>query len=176
MISVNWWTQVISVPQSYLTSLGGDSYELDVDVFRLALKDLEDDEGMPFVDTHSHVGEITLAGVTYARFVEIINGYTIEFEDGTYEVNLVGANNNVIDVKVVNSVSVIANNSAGLVSVQGVDQATLQRVLDILEGDQEYRPATYRILDKGDQSELVSKDVTLVTPGTPSDGVDFTEP
>lgn len=118
-ISINYATRVIFVPQADLTPLGGSRYELDVDWFRLQLKDLEDDDaGMSAPDTHRHNTTVTLAGVTYARTVEIINGYTVEFENGTYTVNCVGANHNIGDVKVVNSVSLIINNSAGLQVVE----------------------------------------------------------
>jgi hypothetical protein len=118
-ISVTWPTGVIYVPQSYLTNLGGGVYELDVDQFRLDLKDLEDDDqGMGWLDTHRHNTESTLSGVTYARQVEIINGYTVEFENGSYTVVCVGANHNLGDVKVVNSVSLIIGNSAGLITVR----------------------------------------------------------
>ncbi len=117
-ISINWATKVISVPQSYLTSLGGGIYELDVDQFRLDLKDLEDSEtGMIFPQTHNHNTTVTLSGVTYARTVEIINGYTVDFEDGTYTVKCVGANHNIGDVKVVDNVSLLIGNSAGLIEV-----------------------------------------------------------
>lgn len=121
-ISVNWETQVIYVPQSYLTLISAGLYELDVDQFRLDLKALEEsEEGIVYPDTHQHFTEITIAGVTYARFVEIINGYTVEFEDGLYSVLLSGANNNIFDVAngilVLNQVSIISQNSAGLISV-----------------------------------------------------------
>lgn len=119
-ISVNWSTKVISVPQADLTHISGARYQLDVDAFRLALKDIEDgEEGMAFPDTHQHSTESTLSGTTYARQVKIINGYTVEFEDGVYQVECVGANHNLGDVKVVNSVSLIIGNSAGLISVSG---------------------------------------------------------
>lgn len=115
-ISVNWGTKVIFVPQADLTFIGGVLYELDVDTFRLALKSLEDDaEGIVFDDTHRHVTETVLSGVTYARFVEIINGYTVEFQDGQYVVRCAGANHNLADVKVPNQVSLIIGNAAGLV-------------------------------------------------------------
>jgi len=119
-ITVNWATKVISVPQADLTLIGGTLYELDTDLFRLALKDLEDDpEGMPFLDTHRHNTEVTVAGTTFARVVEIINGYSVEFEDGAYTVRLAGSNNNIFDVEngilVQNTVQVIAQNSAGLI-------------------------------------------------------------
>jgi hypothetical protein len=117
-ISINWSTKVISVPQSYLTALGGSRYQLDVDQFRKDLKDIEDsEEGMAFPVTHRHNTAATLSGVTYARQVEIINGYTVEFEAGTYQVECVGANHNIADVKVVNNVSLVIGNSAGLIQV-----------------------------------------------------------
>ena len=101
-ISVNWPNKIITVPKAdtQLVDVGPPEIrELNVDTFRLALKDLEDnEEGMMFPDTHKHTTETTLGGVTYARFVEIINGYTLTFEDGNYAVNLYGANNNLSDV------------------------------------------------------------------------------
>lgn len=118
-ITVDWATKVISVPQADLTFISGTLYELDTDQFRLDLKALEAGEfGMPFLDTHQHNTEVTVAGVTYARFIEIINGYTVTFEDGQYAVSLVGSNNNIFEEGVINrnQVSVISNNSAGLVS------------------------------------------------------------
>lgn len=117
-ISIDWDAKIINVPQSYLTSVGGGVYELDLNQFRLDLKDLEDSEiGMSFPSTHNHNTEVSLGGVTYARIIEIINGYTITFENGSYAVRLVGANSNVEDVTNVNNVSVRSNNSAGLVTV-----------------------------------------------------------
>ena len=90
-------------------------YELDIDTFRLTLKNLEDDvEGMPFLHTHNHNTTVAVGGVTLARVVEIINGYTVTFENGSYAVNLVGANSNISDVLNLNSVQVRASNSAGL--------------------------------------------------------------
>jgi hypothetical protein len=117
-ISINWATKVISIPQADLTLVDTGIYELDVDEFRLDLKDLEDsEEGIIFDKTHTHNTEVTLSGVTYARFIEIINGYTITFEDGQYAVNLTGANNNIADVMNVNQVSLRSFNSAGLITV-----------------------------------------------------------
>jgi hypothetical protein len=120
-ISIEWGTKVITIPQADLTFVSGVLYELDVDAFRLDLKDLEDsEEGMPFPDTHRHNTEVVLSGVTYARFVEIINGYTVEFEDtaSPYTVRCTGANHNLADVFVpgTSEVSLIIGNSAGLVA------------------------------------------------------------
>lgn len=128
-ISINWATKVINVPQADLTDLGGDVYELDLNDFRLELKSLEASEaGMAFLDTHSHNPPVTIGGVTIGRVIEIINGYTITFEDGQYAVNLVGANSNVSDVANVNQVSIRSANSAGLISAENM-VSTLQAIL-----------------------------------------------
>jgi hypothetical protein len=132
-ISVDWATKIISVPQSYLTNLGGGLYELDVDVFRLDLKNIEDSEdGMSFLNTHNHNTSVTLSGVTYARTFEIINGYTVTFENGNYTVKCVGANHNISDVKNINSVSLLIGNSSGMVVVQS-SVLTAQDKLDIAD-------------------------------------------
>jgi hypothetical protein len=120
-ITVDYQTKVISVPQADLTHVSGTLYELDTDAFRLTLADLQDDEeGMPFPTMFQHNTEVTVAGTTYARTIEIINGYSIEFEDGQYTVKLVGSNNNIFDVQngilVQNQVQVIPTNSAGLIT------------------------------------------------------------
>lgn len=139
MITIDWGTRVITVPQSFLTPLGGDLYQLDVNDFRLALKDIEDNaDGMAYPDTHRHNGEIVLAGVTYARSVEIINGYTVTFEDlgPHYTVVCVGANHNIADVLNFNSVNLIIGNSAGLVVVEvpagAVDLEPIKRNTDLI--------------------------------------------
>jgi len=121
-LSVDWATRVITVPQADLTLTGPGVYGLDLDVFRLALKDIEDGEvGIAHPDTHRHNTEVVLSGVTYSRFVEIINGYSVTFEDtGTpYVVVASGANSNLADVvNLDGSASLVTQNSAGLVVVQ----------------------------------------------------------
>lgn len=121
-LSLNSATKVITVPQADLTLISGTLYELDTNAFRLEVGQLLDDEDyiwMPYAFTHNT--EVTVAGVTYARFIEMINGYSVEFENGSYSVRLAGSNNNIFDVEagvlVQNSVQVIPTNSAGLVRV-----------------------------------------------------------
>lgn len=97
--------------------------QLDVNVFRLDLKDLEASaDGMPWPDTHSHKGETVLSGITYARFFEVIPYYFVTFEDGQYTVNLIGANNNIADVATENQVRLVVNNSAGLINLAQADR------------------------------------------------------
>jgi hypothetical protein len=124
-MNVNWGTKVITVykADTFMSDLGGGTvYEMDTDAFRLALKAVEDDEeGMPFPDTHRHNTQVTLGGITLARTFEVINGYTITFEDGQYAVKLTGRNNNIGDVMNVNQVSLRTYNSAGLINTTTFD-------------------------------------------------------
>lgn len=117
-ISIDWATRIIFVPQADLTPLGGNVFELNVNDFRLELKAQEESEvGMIFPTTHNHNTTLNVGGTTLARTVEIINGYTVTFEDGQYAVQLVGANHNIADVTNVNQVSLRTANSAGLIEV-----------------------------------------------------------
>ncbi len=123
-ITINWETHIISVPKADLTLIQSTPTEIrgmDVDWFRMELKDIEDDaEGQPFPDTHRHNTEVVLGSLVLARVVEILPPYTITFEDGQYAVELSGANNNVADRTNVNQVSIRTNNSAGLTSTRSV--------------------------------------------------------
>jgi hypothetical protein len=130
-MQINWGTRVIYVykADTFMTDLGGSIYEMDTDGFRLALKDAEDGEdGIPHPDTHNHNTEVTLSGVVYARVLEIINSYTITFEDGQYAVNLAGSNNNIADVMNVNQVSLRSFNSAGMVVTGGGLAPTVEEI------------------------------------------------
>lgn len=128
MISIDWGTKIITVNKADMTLVQSSPtviYELDLNAFRLTLKDLEDDEaGIPHLDTHNHNTEVDVGGLTLARVVEIINGYTVTFEDDQYAVNLVGANSNVGDVINVNQVSVRSFNSAGMISSPAIEYAS----------------------------------------------------
>jgi len=119
-ITIDWNTKIINVPKADLTliqSTPTEIREMNVNTFRLWLKDIEDNvEGLPFTDTHRHNTQVVLGGLTLARVVEILSPYTITFENGLYAVNLVGANNNIADKMNVNNVSLRTTNSAGLIS------------------------------------------------------------
>lgn len=137
-INIDWIDYTIHVPQSYLTLIGGTLYELDTNQFRLDLKALEASVyGMPNPKTHNHNTEITVAGTTYARTLEILSPYSVEFEDGAYTVRLVGSNNNIFDVQngilVQNQVQVIPTNAAGLITVVSGSGVTEQDKLDIAD-------------------------------------------
>lgn len=136
MITVDWGTKIINIPKADLTVVAGTLYELDTNQLRLTLKGLEDDDdGMAFERITRHNTEVTVAGVTYARTIEIINNYKLKFEDGQYSVRLTGSNNNFFDIQnnilVQNQVQVIPTNSAGLQSVVSGSGVTEQDKVDI---------------------------------------------
>lgn len=131
-------TLTITVPQADLTLITGTLYELDTNVFRLTVADEQDSaRGMPFVDAIRHNTEVTVAGTTFARTIEIVNGWSVTFEDGAYTVRLAGSNNNLFDVESgilnQNTVQIIAQNSAGLVVVGGGTGLTAQQTRDAMQ-------------------------------------------
>jgi len=117
-ITIDYPSQVISIPRADLQLVQSSPTEirqLDLDTFRLELRDLEDDEeGSVYPATVDHTQPKSISGVTLARVVEIINNYTITFEDGQYAVNIIGGNTNLGDFVNVNQVSIRTSNSAGL--------------------------------------------------------------
>jgi hypothetical protein len=124
-ITIDWATKIITHPQADLTPVSGTLYELDTEVFRNELHTIQaSEDGMAHDAIFNHNTEVTIVGVTYARLIEIINGYSIEFTpDSAWSVRFVGSNNNMFDVGagilVQNNVQVIAQNSAGLINASG---------------------------------------------------------
>ena len=126
-VTVDWKNRIIFVPKFFMILTQTTPtviYQLDIDFFRLKLKELEASGGIPYPDTHAHNTTVNVGGAILARVVEIINDYTITFEDGKYAVNLVGANSNVGDVINVNQVSIRSNNSAGLQDLNSLQAAS----------------------------------------------------
>ena len=136
-ISVNWPTGVVSIPLADLTLVSGTIYKADTNAIRLELKGLEDSiEGMPWPRITRHNTEVTVAGVTFARTIEVINNYSIQFTpDSQATVILEGSNNNFFDVEngilVQNQVQVISTNSAGLQKVTSGSGVLPSDVTDI---------------------------------------------
>jgi hypothetical protein len=115
--TMDWLTGTITVPQSDLSFVSGTLYAQDTRAWWDEMKALEaSEEGMPFIDIQRHGEETTIAGVTYSQGIEIINSYTITYEDGQYAARLDGSNNNLFDEGILNrnQVSLIPTNSAGL--------------------------------------------------------------
>jgi hypothetical protein len=133
-------TRLISVPQSDLTFVSGALYELDTDQFRKDVFDLLSSENYIWMpDAFSHNGEVTVAGTTFARTLEFINSYSVQFENtgSAYSVRLVGSNNNIFDVEngiltPTPLVTVISTNSAGLITV-ATGGASQQQIRDAMK-------------------------------------------
>lgn len=151
-ISVSWEAKIINVPKAdtqLIQSTPTEIRELDLNTFHLTLRALESsEEGIPYVKTHNHVAPIDVGGITLARVIEIINNYTITFEDGQYAVNLKGANSNIGDRVNVNQVSVRSFNSAGLVTSDGIEAIEYENAVTIWSDSQYvgtvYPMGTYR--------------------------------
>lgn len=123
-LTFDYATFTITIPQSDLTLVQGTLYEADTNQIRLDIAAEQASERGAWAPTaFTHNTEVTVAGTTFARLIEIISPWSLEFEDGTYSVRLAGSNNNYFDVENgilnQNMVQVISNNSAGLVVVSG---------------------------------------------------------
>jgi hypothetical protein len=159
-LSIDWPTKVITVPKAdtQLVSIGPPEIRaLSINNFRLELKGIEaSEEGMPELTTHQHNPPVTVGGVTLARVFELINGYTVTFENGAYAVNLNGANSNIGDVVNLNTVSVRSSNSAGLTFSKEIE-------------DQSFIDARVFVNTAGDG--LSGTDFPRGTPGDPVDNL-----
>ncbi len=134
-ITIDFGAKVINIPQADLTPLGGSLFELDTETkLRTDVNALmESETGIVYDTPTRHNTEVVISGITYARTIEFINGYTITFEDLQYRVNLTGSNNNLTDVLNLNQVSVIPSNSAGLIvtDVSGLTATESTRLLEM---------------------------------------------
>jgi len=130
-LSFDFLNKIVMVPQSDCTLVSGTVYTLDTNWFKNQLNaELSDEDHIWVEDIYDHNTEYTVAGVTYARKVEIINGWQVGFTpDSQWTVVLEGSNNNIFDVingiLVQNQVQVIPTNSAGLIVAGGGGGALL---------------------------------------------------
>lgn len=142
-LSLDPATKVISVPQADLTFVSGTLYTLDSNQFRIDVMALLASENYIWMeDAYSHNTEVTVAGVTYARTLEFINGYSITLENtgSAYTVRIEGSNNNIFDIEngILNPtplVTVISTNSAGLINANITSTSGQQAIRDAMELD-----------------------------------------
>ena len=114
--SVNWVTKIVTIPQSDLTLLGGNNYELSLVDTHYELRRLEWDfiGGLWAEQIARFYETVTLSGIPKSPSVEIINGYTFNFTGSNYNVILTDYDNNLIDVYIPsNGISILGNNSVG---------------------------------------------------------------
>ena len=78
-ITTDWNTLTFSVPQGDLTLITGTLYEMNTEIdYRQAINAImASEEGIVFEDSIDHNTDYTVAGVTYARKIEMINSYSI---------------------------------------------------------------------------------------------------
>lgn len=134
-IDVDWVTGLITIPKldMPLVQASPEIRSLDVEQLHLDLRTIHASVvGAPYPRTHTHKGESVLSGETYARIVEIIPPYTLEFENDQYAVVTSGANHNILDVKIANQVSLLVQNSAGLIRATAVN--TVVETATVLSG------------------------------------------
>ena len=139
-VTVDWGNLTVHIARSEMLlvqSVPVEIRQLDLTSFRYALHDIQDSEaGMVYPTIHTHNSSVTVAGVTLAQVVEIVNNYTITFEDGLYNVNIVGGNSNVADRVNKNQVGVNTANSAGLQDSASLQAASFGGVvaIDVING------------------------------------------
>lgn len=154
--------------------------ELDANDFRKEWGALMDDEPnvsspWPFEWTQP----VTLGGVTYAGLLRIINGWTVIFTPAAYSVNIVGANTNMSDVIIKNTVGINTGNSAGLIETATTgltpdESLRLETILKLFRNRRETDPVTgqQRVYDDDDTTVLVEgdlyEDIAGTTPYGPS--------
>ena len=177
---------VITVPQADLTLVTGTLYEMDTETdFRQAVIALQASaDGMVFDDAIRHNTEVTVAGTTFSRTIEVLNSsnssnfdeYTVQFTpDSQWSVRFTGSNNNIFDVEngqlTQNQVQVIPNNSAGgqtVSSGSGLDAGQdtkltrIHALLDVIEGTLDHQEVM-RLLLAAAAGKLDGANTTNVT-------------
>ena len=125
-MTIDWATKIITILRTdpTVTLQSGTFYTADTNAMRLAQKVIEaSEEGIAHIDINRHNTEVTIAGTTYARTIEQINGYKVEFEDVQWSCQLEGSNNNYWDigagVLMQSQCQVIPTNAAGLIVGSG---------------------------------------------------------
>jgi hypothetical protein len=133
--SVNWTTRVVTIPLADMTLVSGSNYSLNTDDVWLELRRLEalPAEGLWAEQTIEYVNTQILSGITYSAIVKMINGYTWDTDTTNKTISLLGFNSNLLDTFIPGSgVSVLANNSGGLIINQGqsLGQVDLDNISD----------------------------------------------
>ena len=128
--SVDWIAKVVTIPTADLTLVAGTRYSLDMSDFLTEIRRLEweFDEGLwaPAIVDHTNTRN-DFAGVDYAPFDDMINGYSVQFTGAATRIDLLGSNNDVIDVLIPTGISIVPSNSAGLqiVTEAGADPTAI---------------------------------------------------
>lgn len=135
--AVNWVTKVVTIPTADLTLISGNHYSLAMADMLAEVRRLEWDfaDGLwaDAILDHSDT-RFDFAGVDYAPFDDFINGYTVQITGTAERVDLLGSNNNLVDVLIATGITVVPSNSAGLQIVSTGSGVTAQDKVDIIDG------------------------------------------
>lgn len=157
MISINHENKVISIPKVDTTyvSTSVTGYEVrsydEYALMRELADYLDGEDGATLPTAFSHNTNVLISGVSYARTLTFLAPYSVTFENGAYQVKLVGGtNNNLLDVLNPNNVSVIPANSAGLQIVSsGGSSGTSPTASEIAAAVKAELASTFAILNNG---------------------------
>lgn len=152
LLTIDWPTQVITIPTTALTLSSGVNYTYAVeDFFADLLQTFATEEAMPFVIGYTNQAPVVVGSITLARVLQAVNGYTWTFEDAEINVEITSGNTNVFDVLNKNNVNVFSANSAGLISSPEI--TLIRKILQ-----------NRKVLSDGTTNNLIIYDDDDVTP------------
>jgi len=130
---LDWSTKVITIPKIELTLVSGTHYTITVDYWWQLLREANyDADGVVFDTMYNSIAPTS----STPRIVEVINGYTAQFENGLYSVEFINGNTNFRDVEIKNTVSVGTNNTTVFIDPTFLEAGVFngQVVVDIVNG------------------------------------------
>lgn len=125
--SISPW--LITIPKADLTLDTGTKYNLDVDTFWQLLRDYADsDEGIAYPNIYNRIpATSSTPSITDVN----LDYYELQFEDGSYSVNIINGNTNIRDAEVKNTVSVNTNNTTGFISAKFLQHGTFGNAVTV---------------------------------------------
>jgi len=176
--TVDWITKVISVPTADLTPVSGNRYSLNMADFLAEVRRLEwafaDGLWAPTILVHTNT-RFDFAGANYAPFDDLLNDYTVQFTGVATRVDLLGSNNDLIDVLIPTGVSIVPSNSAGLQLVDtggGISETDKNDIRDKV-WDADPRNFLTQYTMGAIQSHLAYAEKVHIDTGSPTSGTLF---
>lgn len=135
-LSADWITKIITVPKSELALISGTRYSITVDYWFELLRELNASNQGVVETTNEPLYQNTSPTTTTPRITDVINGYTVVFEDGAYSVEFTDGNTNIREVEIKNQVSVGTNNTSALINPTVLEASVYagQVIVDVVNG------------------------------------------
>lgn len=136
VLTANWVTKIITVPKSELALISGTRYSITVDYWFQLLRELNASIQGVIETVSIPLYENTSPTTTTPRITDVINGYTVVFEDGLYSVEFTDGNTNIREVEIKNQVSVGTNNTSALINPTVLEASVYagQVIVDAVSG------------------------------------------